>query len=597
MQVIFHKNTTLTICQKFFIEKSLELLSINTIDSYRVRLNNSKSILEELNYCLKEFSKGRIKHFQTIKAKDKESKAIVNETIVLIKSDNYLKFTTFSKDYFKQLLENLNENNYKKVISCIEILLKDNINYLQNTIQRLEELLKVNSKGLNHCEEIDNILNTIFSELISKGFSKNFLYKRVYGVFVASLDDTKNFEDHFNNFKTRILNEETSYNVIFRIDTTKKVYDAISAIDSNNAFIIKNNIEQLINPSLEIPELIMFKQSGLKRKFILCENVSALDYFSALKNARITLSEYLDVINLGLSDETLEIHNRVLVIDNNSPEKGKFQSNINVFDGKYKVGKEHYLKFTGKIPLILDNSFISKETKEKIKSAVRYLRLGNQSTEVEHKFINYWIGLEYLFSNYESQSTINRLKEHFITAHSLAYVKRNIYSFNKVFNQLSTTTKSSINKFNTNNLHYLLDKDFYTSVEETLINQYPLISYRAMKLKSWFFENDKLSNAKKYIERHKSNLEIHFTRIYRLRNEIIHDAVTNTNNEQITSNLRYYLTFILNELIDYFSNSHITEVSIEDFFVLNEIKLGNLTQDGYKLEDLMNVNCSIDFIN
>src|SRR5690606_28264713 len=63
--------------------------------------------------------------------------------------------------------------------------------------------------------------------------------------------------------------------------------------------------------------------------------------------------------------------------------------------------------------------------------------------------------------------------------------------------------------------------------------------------------------------------------IYRLRNEIIHDAATNTNNELITSNLRYYLTFILNELITFFSNAPNKEISIEDFFILNELKLGN----------------------
>ena len=69
MQIISHKNTALTICQRFFIEKSLELLYLGSIDSYRVRLNNPKSILEELKYCLQEFQVGRIKHFHTIKAK------------------------------------------------------------------------------------------------------------------------------------------------------------------------------------------------------------------------------------------------------------------------------------------------------------------------------------------------------------------------------------------------------------------------------------------------------------------------------------------------------------------------------------------------
>lgn len=597
MQLFIHKNTNLTVCQKFFIEKSLELLYAGTIDSYRVRLNNSKSILEELNYCLKEFSKGRIKHFHTIKAKEKESKAIVDEAIVLLEADKYLVFNSFSKEYFKQLLLNTNEHNYKKVISCINILLSENANYLQNSIRKVEELINENATTINSFQEIDRTLNTIFSELISKGFSKGFLYKLVYGIFVNTLDDTKSFATHFNNFKSRILNQASSYQVVFRIDTTLKVYEAISTINANATFQIRDNINDISVTITHKPELNRFNATASSRKFIIC-NVDALDYLSALKKARITLSEYLDVINLGLSDETLDIHNRVLVIDSRSPEKGAFQNNINFLDGKYKVAKEHYQQFTAKIPLIISNPNIAPETKEKIKSAIRYLRLGNQSTEVEHKFINYWIGLEYLFSNYESNSTIFRLKEHFIIADSLAYVKRNVYSFYKAFNQLlNTATKSSINKYTDTAKDYLLDPDFYTDIEDKLLEDYPLLVYRAMKLKSWFFKADKTPNATEYITMHKNNLEIHFTRIYRLRNEIIHDAVTNTNNEQITSNLRYYLTFILNELIDYFSVSHTLETSIEDFFILNELKMGNIKQGGYQLHDLMNINCSIDFIS
>lgn len=100
-----------------------------------------------------------------------------------------------------------------------------------------------------------------------------------------------------------------------------------------------------------------------------------------------------------------------------------------------------------------------------------------------------------------------------------------------------------------------------------------------------------------YIKRHRENLEIHFTRIYRLRNEIIHDAATNTNSELIASNLRYYLTFILNELIDFLSKNHAKETSIEDYFILNEIELGNIEHSGYPLAQLLEVDCSIDFIS
>ncbi|MEY3499407.1 MAG: hypothetical protein RL308_1076 [Bacteroidota bacterium] len=596
MQIINHLNTTLTTCQRFFIEKSIELLYIGSIDSYRVRLNNPKTILEELKYCLEEFEIGRIKHFQTIKAKDKDSKALVDEAIMLLDYEpSYLAYNTISKSYIKQLLTTINEHNYKKVISSIEILLNENQDYLNTALTGLEQLIDSNVSDFSELEKIDKTLNILFSELISKGFSKGFLYKICYGIFIKSLVPNNIFKTHFNNFKDRIIDVKNEYKVIFRIDTTKQVFEAISTF-SHDILSLSDNIDDIKLENWRQKKLDAFNVPINARKFVSC-NIKALDYFSALKKARNVLSEYLDVINLGLSGETLQIHNIALVIDLRSPEKGDFQNNTNILDGKYKVEKEHYLDFTKKLPSIINNVDVLNETKEKIKSAIRYLRLGNQSTEVEHKFINYWIGLEYLFSNYESQSTINRIKDHFIAAHSLAYVLRNLYSFKKAFSQLSLQNQALVPSYNNTNNDFLKTDVFFIEVETQFINIHPILAYRAMKLKQWLFDPKKVPNGTKYITHHKENLEIHFTRIYRLRNEIIHDAATDTNNEQIASNLRYYLTFILNELIDFLSKQQKKNLSIEDYFILNEIKLGNIAQQGYLVNDLLNVDCSIDFIS
>ena len=176
--------------------------------------------------------------------------------------------------------------------------------------------------------------------------------------------------------------------------------------------------------------------------------------------------------------------------------------------------------------------------------------------------------------------------------------KRNIYSFKKNFSQLSDLDKAKATTYTNIDDEFLKDKQFYEEVSTELLDDYPLLSYRAMKLKDWFFKSDsKPANATDYLNRHKENLEIHFTRIYRLRNEIIHDAAMNTNNQLIVSNLRYYLTFILNEMIDYLSNADMNGCSsIEDYFISNELKLGNIQHQGYRLIDLLDVDCVIDFI-
>jgi len=171
MQLINHKNTGLTVCQRLLIEKSLELLYLGSIDSYRVRLNNPKSGLEELKYCLEEFQAGRIKHFHTIKAKDRDKKAIVEEVLALLDyNPNYLVFKVISKKYLKELLSNVTEHSYKKVISAIDLLLNENTTYLTAVIDGLAALIGGNDTTIAGLEKIDTSLNILFSELIHKGF-------------------------------------------------------------------------------------------------------------------------------------------------------------------------------------------------------------------------------------------------------------------------------------------------------------------------------------------------------------------------------------------------------------------------------------------
>ncbi|MCY4781536.1 hypothetical protein ORI89_17910 [Sphingobacterium sp. UT-1RO-CII-1] len=484
MQVINHKNSILTISQRFFIEKIVEMLYMGTIDSYRVRLNNPLTVMEELRYCLQEFKNGRIKHFQTIKAKETKKYALIDECITsLALEPNYLSFGSISQNYLNNILKNIDEHNYLKVISCLNVLQKENTDYLSHIIAGLKQLIASNDNSIEVLEKIDVSLNILLSQLINIGYSKGYLYKIAYGIFVNSLTMDKNFEDHFENFEQKINHPPKEYLVIFRMDTTDQVYSAITDIVTES-FQLEDTINGIELMGNRQNEFNNFNSQHANRKFLKC-NVTATDYLAALKKARSVLSEYLDVINLGFADENLNIHNRVLVIDNDNPGAGDFQNNINILDGKYKVAMDHYQQFTSKIPAILNNVDIPNETKDKIKSAVRYLRLGNQSTEVEHKFINYWIGLEYLFSNYESQNTINRIKDHFINAHARAYVKRNCFALLKAINQLSNADKQKIPLF-TNELANFLNPDLYIQIESELSAQHPLLAYRTKKLSKWF---------------------------------------------------------------------------------------------------------------
>lgn len=115
--------------------------------------------------------------------------------------------------------------------------------------------------------------------------------------------------------------------------------------------------------------------------------------------------------------------------------------------------------------------------------------------------------------------------------------------------------------------------------------------YRLKRMKKHLHHTDKTVS---YIATHRTNLEQHLSRLYRYRNELIHEGAIKQNMENLTSNLRYYLVFVLNLCIDYFcrEREYKTDLTMDSFFWEYEkyLKLFSLNKNkNYKYEYLMRV--------
>ena len=92
------------------------------------------------------------------------------------------------------------------------------------------------------------------------------------------------------------------------------------------------------------------------------------------------------------------------------------------------------------------------------------------------------------------------------------------------------------------------------------------------------------------MDQHLSNIKEHLARIYRLRNELVHEAAIKQKIQNVTSNLRYYLVFSLNQMICYFGQIPLQGKTMDDFF--NEyqlIKIKLSQEENISVHDLVNV--------
>ena len=315
--------------------------------------------------------------------------------------------------------------------------------------------------------------------------------------------------------------------------------------------------------------------------------VNARDAYSAVLLGKEKLFTLLDRIQLAVNTVKFELFDTAFTLKKD--EKGTilvFKATTNYYiDGSGK-NYGNIQSIQDSITKIKDNPSISDDVKVRIDSAIRHIRIANEEAEIEQQFLNYWIALEFLFSSADTEeNTYKRIKEFMLDVMMCSYAKRNMsYLEHKLIKagvlpadkRLKDLTVAEIDSFATN-----------SSI---------LLRYRLKKHKSIFYSaNDKLEN---YLKNHETNLIRHLSRIYSLRNELVHEAAIKQNIEGITSNLRYYLTFVMNQLFDYMGNNDRDgrKIGMSDFFKEYHFMREDLAKCG-SYEKYFNVNIAQNLIN
>lgn len=545
------------IFQDFFVLRMVEMMHKDTLDSYRVRTNNVMSILKELSEVLRNWRDGNIKRFITVQS-------CIEECITLLQEDDGLVYPEYTKNLFladlNTFISNSNDSKHK------DIPLKDESNALiyfieecisQNQKKYLFKLIEKIKSFVFTKYEYDNndfmprltafykILNAFGCELINKGYSKKYLY-----LFFLSFKNNqlgKSFEEAFSEMEHKLTSlRKQDFTVVIQVSfpsekmaiTAERQCTEIKDIIPIN---LRNNITRQRN---------YFKTNKFLRYYIL--NIKAFDRSSAASSCYAQLSDYLDKNQDIIRDATIANYSLVFSLNPN---------------GSYRVTPERYFildnggqdtdntnsTFNNAIGKILKSKTVEDDVKDRIVSSLRHLRIGDSQIEIEQQFINYWIALEFLFSSsVKGESTIERIKDYLIRILCVCYTKRNALYLKHWFIRVQFLKE---------------DDSIYDYVNDDVVNTInnALEKYRAKKLKSHLRSKDAV---RKYVMAHRIHLQQHITRIYRLRNELVHEAAIKQNIMSVTSNLRFYLVFVLNQLIGFFSgeNTHQTPKTMHQFF-------------------------------
>lgn len=577
--------------QFFFKRRMVELLHEDTLDSYRVRVNNAMTILIELNGVLGNWLNGNIKRYETVDYCLQECKS-------LVECDDCINYDEIemSKDILNQQIENFVSTNKNGLINTVETMklqfmvqkciLFNKDNYLNKLLGKIREEINITEdipeEGfIPKLTKLDNYISAFACELLRLGYSKNHLYK----FFIAFKKNKKHlcFHEAFDDMQRKLSSlAKQDYTVIFKLwFQTEELASNANA----NIVYLKKEVPGDLKESI-LGKNISYKKTNAKTQFFIMQK-SALDSAMAAKKCYDDLSKELD-LNLEYT-KNVEMPSTALVF---CPQQQNRQDYRVTLEHIYVLDKGTFATEEGKslseaMNNIEKNANISNDVKDRISVALRHLRIGDHQLEIEQQFINYWIAIEFIFASASSkESTFERIKKFLPNILGSGYIKRNCLYLNKML------------KGN----HLIGEEDSWWEKSEEeknyLINSLSnniLMQYRMRKMKAHLRNSDE---RKAYINNHKKNLEQHISRIYRLRNELIHEAAIKQDIANVTSNLRSYLIYVLNQLIDYFNHNDnlCTANNMSQFFWSYENKM-ILVSKSKDINTIMNIPIAVGYVS
>lgn len=571
--------------QTFLRDRLLELFHKDTLDSFRVRIHNTNSLLLELKLLLVGWEQKRVQSFETVKL-------CAEDLITCLKNDNFISIPNYNRELFLSDLNSLTKTDGIKfdihqLVYFLDKLLDVNKDtYIQKLFEEVEDVVFSEDEieevdFILTMERIDSSCTKLASELINIGYSKTYIYLVIRSISKKPL---ALFKSEFHSFRDLVLTRRVKeFAVIFKLTSKNELTDVtfinelVDHID--NIYLtrkVNENYASFIAPD-------NYSKFGV---FL----INAFDQFTAIKESKVKLSELFDKVHLGYNGLEVTTHPMALVVNTAEKHGARLNQVGYMIDGIFESNQSLYDKFNNLIVKINSNQNITKDVKDRLLSALRYLRLGNNSIEIEQRFIDYWIGLEFIFSfPQKGQSTYVRLKENIVSILSSCYVKRNFYILQQMLIE-ENGIEIQVN-------YWELTEHEFDQLIITITS--PLLRFHIQKTKPIIFGHS--DKRRDYITKHVNNLNQNVARIYHLRNELIHEAALKQDIENITSNLRYYLVFVLNQLITYFSDLSVDAVENQKLFTMDdmfsEYKMWKkYIENEWKLEVILSVPVQVDLI-
>lgn len=522
--------------QKFFLQRSLEILDNKTIPSYSLKYLNSHIAIQELIEVADNTQKN-------VYPSNEHFKNLFTECNKFIAQDPTFNFD--ESTVFKKLLQKT-LNDYGKKENLNMLISKLNVENMQLEEKYLSWIVSGIKHSIQHgdLKTLDSLCNYFISELINcYGWSTRGIFIQ-YHKMIESSTNQPSTTNAFSTFFNIVSKEREKYTCYFQVKNQLNP-DYLSSLNSVDIFYEKGT-DLLASNNTE------FTENLNESKIYLFEEVYSYDFMGAVDSAWDNLTKKFGLLDFFNHNKIQLIEQATVLVENdNTFCKRNIIPTIFLVKNKSNGSQNQLDTF-----LSLDEN-----TKQKIHNCFEFIKNSKDSKSTETKFINQWVALESIASSNQYKSIFINISE---VVNTMLF-SRNFYiqinDFYKMCRNANIPVPYNILNSGTKNLSdflkYILDDE--VAITNHCSTYSEILHYRCKEIIKLI--NTPL-NTEKYITSHYQKIDWHLRRLYRVRNSLAHSGETKQNIILFFNHLNFYLENLISEIIYRMDKNNFNDIEL-----------------------------------
>jgi len=506
-------------CERLFVETWYSLTHVRSLDSFRARCLNSRTIIREIH---EELELGRIK--------DEHLEALLREAAFLLEKDSVIasEFAALLKcmqSHFKKKTKELNKTTLKIDFADAHQALRRK--YLPTLCEKLQ--IAVSTNDLDGAEKLTG---SLVSDLIDRGWSLETLFGW-HGHFLKQ--KARGFANNLSFMLTQLQQKKQSFQIVLRLAGSSKTRQ----LDDHGSFTISEAAPITPHGQKEIA----YCSINVNQCFATC-TIKSLYHDDAALEARNKLESLLDLLQFEYEQSTVSIDEECLVERLDDKKRQFVRIRTQIPNPLESLQEGDFQAFVRRRNSLASSPRIDRSTKRLILASIRQYRFGRDSTSLSDKFVNWWMGLEALcHAQGDIGTTVSRRIGNCILHGYLFRICRDLLitvkhykvSWSKDF--ATEADSEHLVGLSVGGLIKLLQSNQGQALCDSLGGNL-LLERHANSVRIWLTDANACSLQ---LDGHLSRVQWHLHRLYRIRCCIVHGAPVRFKLTLAAANLEYYL--------------------------------------------------------